>query len=220
MSYSYKMLTTSGLFRSFSLEELEQFMVIGDCFEKHFDPGIDILTPGEPVPFAGVILSGFVDVLHMSVPGGEDIVARYGFGETIAESFHLTQAHNRIACIRSVGDTTVLFMNLLRVMKAGPRYSFYAKFVSNLSQILATTNIRLNTKIELLSHKTLREKLLVYFYQLSDLTGSSTFRLGFTREQLAQYLGSERSSVCRELSKMQDDGLIKIEKKMITLLCL
>ena len=53
---------------------------------------------------------------------------------------------------------------------------------------------------------------------MADASGSNTITLPFNREQLAQYICAERSSVSRELGRMQDDNVIKINGNSITLL--
>ena len=80
---------------------------------------------------------------------------------------------------------------------------------------LAQTNMNLNNKIQILSQKTLRDKLITYFELLSIQKGSNVITIPFNREQLACYLCSERSSVCRELSRLKDDNIININKYLL-----
>ena len=96
--------------------------------------------------------------------------------------------------------------------------SYYSKFVANIMSILAKNNIVLNRKIQLLTQKTLRGKLMTYFIQLSRENNNKVFKISFTRDQLARYVCSERSSVCRELGRMQDEGLVRIDGNTITLM--
>ena len=90
--------------------------------------------------------------------------------------------------------------------------------IRNIMKSLAQSNISLNTKIQLLTQKTLREKLLTYLHMLSVQNQSLEFDLPFNREQLACYLASERSSVCRELGKLQKENIIRLNRNHIILL--
>ena len=69
-----------------------------------------------------------------------------------------------------------------------------------------------------MSQKTLRNKLITYFELLSIQNGSNEITIPFNREQLACYLGSERSSICRELTKLKEENIITINKNNVILL--
>lgn len=92
----------------------------------------------------------------------------------------------------------------------------YPQFSRNIILSLAESNINLNQKIEVLTQKSLRDKLMMYFSQMKEAHGGTTICLPFNREQLAQYVCSERSSVCRELSHMQSEGLIRLDGNFVT----
>ena len=44
------------------------------------------------------------------------------------------------------------------------------------------------------------------------------FELGFTRQRLADYLAVDRSAMTVELGRMQKEGILRVEKRWITLL--
>ncbi len=125
---------------------------------------------------------------------------------------------NNLSHFRVVKDSKILFLNINSLLSRPVNKNYYSKFVANIMSILATNNIVLNRKIQLLTQKSLRKKLMTYFIQLSKERNNNVFRISFTREQLARYVCSERSSVCRELGKMQDEGLVKIDGNTITLI--
>ena len=72
--------------------------------------------------------------------------------------------------------------------------------------------------LEVLSQRAIRERLNTYFEILSSKAGSNTFELPFTMSALADYISVDRSAMSRELGKMRDEGLIKIDRRKITLL--
>ena len=78
----------------------------------------------------------------------------------------------------------------------------------NTSQVLANRCVKLLYRTEVISFKLLRERILAFFRILQVKQGSSTIRLKLNRQQLAQYLCTNRSALSRELSWMQRDGLI------------
>lgn len=79
--------------------------------------------------------------------------------------------------------------------------------------LIAHKNLILNQKIEILSKRSTRERLLLYFN--IQRQGASHFTIPFSRDELAAYLCVERSAMSAELSRMQKDGLIRYKKNEV-----
>lgn len=191
----------------------------GACYLKSYTAGADIYECGQPIYYAGIILEGEIDVIHASANGHENIVNRFFKGSLIGISYACMEAANTFNHFRSITDSKILFINMRLILKE--RYckcDHCFQLMENLMSSLALNNIRLNHKIQVLSQHTLRKKILTYFELLADRNSSREFTLPFNREQLASYLGSERSSLCRELSKLADEKWIEIDKNRIRLL--
>ena len=73
-------------------------------------------------------------------------------------------------------------------------------------------------RIELLSKRTTREKLLSYFNIISSQKLTKSFILPFSLTDLADFLSVDRSAMMRELKLLKDDNFIKKEGNRITLL--
>jgi len=89
--------------------------------------------------------------------------------------------------------------------------------IKNLLQISAQKNLGLSRRILHTSSKSIRRRLLSYFSQQAMQNGSYQFTIPFNRQQLADYLGVDRSAMSNELSKMQADGLLSYEKNTFIL---
>lgn len=74
--------------------------------------------------------------------------------------------------------------------------------------VLGEKNIDLNWKLELLTLKGMREKLASYLVKASFENSSYTFQIPLNRTELADFLNVSRTSMCRELTRMKNDGLI------------
>ena len=85
-------------------------------------------------------------------------------------------------------------------------------------QVLARKNLLLNQKLEIVSRRTTREKLLAYFSAEARRVGSSDFTLPYDRQTLADYLGVDRSAMSAEIGRLRDDGLIEADRRRIRLL--
>lgn len=84
--------------------------------------------------------------------------------------------------------------------------------------LIAQKNIQLTTKIDHLSKKTTREKILSYLSSEAIKNNSNSFVIPFNRQELADFLSVERSAMSAELSRMQKDKLITYHKNHFTLL--
>ena len=87
----------------------------------------------------------------------------------------------------------------------------------NLLSELAEKNLRLNEKLTHMGQRTTRAKLLSYFSAESQRRDSYEFDIPFSRQQLADYLGVERSGLSMELGKMRDEGLLDFHKSHFVL---
>ena len=73
-------------------------------------------------------------------------------------------------------------------------------------------------KLHLLSGTTLRERIALWRIEQAVDSGSDTIKLSMNREELADYLGTTRPSLSRELMKMQQEQLIEADKNTIKIL--
>ena len=74
---------------------------------------------------------------------------------------------------------------------------------------------RTSTRLRILSYKMLRSRLVYYF--MEHKTSPNTAILEHNQVQLAEYLGVTRPALSKEINKMMKEGLISINKKVVTL---
>ena len=92
-----------------------------------------------------------------------------------------------------------------------------SRMLLNALHVLANENMRRMYKIELLNQRSLRKRILMYLRLIARRKDSDQFTIPFNREQLAQYLGVNRSSLSHELSLMQREGILTFHKNQFTL---
>jgi CRP-like cAMP-binding protein len=73
-------------------------------------------------------------------------------------------------------------------------------------------------KVEIISKKSLREKILTYLSIQSQAQNSRYFEIPLSRQALAAYLSADRTALARELGNMKADGLIDFDKNMFRIL--
>lgn len=100
-----------------------------------------------------------------------------------------------------------------RCEKACPQHSI---LLQNILKLVSQKVLNLSEKVNILSHKSIRGKLLCYFFNAAQI--SKYFELPFSFSELADYICVDRSAMMRELSKMKKEGLIHTEGRKIELL--
>ena len=115
-----------------------------------------------------------------------------------------------------VANNYIDYDNILK--KCKPNCKFHQFLNDNLSAFIMQKVISLNSRVELLTKRSIRDKLLGYFTILSTRTLCKSFSLPFSLTDLADYLSVDRSAMMRELKSLKDDGFIEKNGNTITLL--
>jgi len=161
---------------------------------------------------------GAVNIEKDSYWGRRIIVSQLGVNENIALAFVASKNIESSIDAVSVGRTKLLLLNYEKCTSMCQNACTKHKLlINNLFEILSKENIDLLQKIENISQKTIREKLLTYLSNEARRNKSNIFEIPFNRQDLADYLNIDRSAMSFELSKMQKDGLIKFDKNKFML---
>lgn len=166
----------------------------------------------------GVLLDGQLDIIQEDYWGNQGIIARLAPGDIFAESFVLAGTGALPVSILAAQDATVLLLDYRRILHTcEATCAFHDGLIANLLSIVARKNILLTQKIEHITKRTLREKLLSYLSSQAQRAGGSRFVIPYDRQALADYLGADRSALSRALSDMQAEGLLTYHKSEFTL---
>ena len=95
---------------------------------------------------------------------------------------------------------------------------FHSKVIQNLLQIVSEKALALNKRIEIMSKRSIRDKLICYLTMEYERTRKLQFAIPFNRQQLADYLCVERSALSAEMSRMKKEGIIDYRKNEFWLL--
>ncbi|MBQ9280478.1 MAG: Crp/Fnr family transcriptional regulator [Clostridia bacterium] len=116
-------------------------------------------------------------------------------------------------------ETQIILIDFNRITDGEiTKSAFYNQFIKNLLKIITDVVLQRNERIELLTQKSIRDKLLEYFKVTAQKTGSRTFTLPFSFTELSEYLSVDRSAMSREIKNLKDEGFVKIIHKRVTLL--
>lgn len=120
--------------------------------------------------------------------------------------------------VAAPNGATVIFLDIKRLLAGSARSEAENRLLHNLLLLMAERNLFLTQKMEYLTKRTTREKLLAYLSEQARLQQSNKLTIPFNRQQLADFLAVDRSAMSGELSKMQADGLIRYKKNNFELL--
>lgn len=185
---------------------------------KTFEKGEIVTTYMEKRNQLCIISEGEVDLIRYDRYGNKTIIGHFSNNDIVGELFYPANTNNELF-ISACKKSKIIFFNYDSLhQKCKRNCSFHQELYSNLSELFLKEIIDLNTRIELLSNKTIRDKLLSYFNILSSKSLSRTFKLSYSLTDLADYLSVNRSAMMREIKLLIEEGFIKKNKNRITLL--
>lgn len=201
----------------------EKFTSILDCLGGnvvHFAKRETILSEGEPVRYMGIVLSGSAQVIQVDYFGNRSIVASLEPSELFAESFACAEVKEMpVQVVANEDGTQVLWIDQLRIRRpCGNDCGFHRELIDNLLKIAATKNLVFHQKVEILSKRSTREKLMAYLMLQAKKNHGSSFTIPFDRQELADYLGVDRSGLSAEISKLRREGVLQCEHNHFNLL--
>jgi len=202
------------LFNGITREKIPQVLSLLNASVENFKKGQTISNEGDKVKRAEIVLFGNVQVFEQDYYGNRNLISDLTDGQLFGEALCCSETESFPYYIMAVENSTVLLFDCKILMsQKGCAYGFCGQFMQNLLQIISQKSLILREKITLLSKRTTREKLMEYLLLESKKAGKREFDIPLDRQQLADYLGVDRSAMSSEISKLQKDGIIKTHKK-------
>ena len=202
-------LSASALFRGFSDEEILKLLSCIKAQVVSFSRGSVILHQDDPAHFFGLVLSGSVQVLHQDHQGAHSIISVFRPGDTFAEAFACAGIPALPVNAVAAADSTVLLFDADAVLSSA---SSHPLLITNLLRMIAGKNLQISRKLEIVMQRTTRGKLIAYLSAQAEKAHCDRFAIPFNRQELADYLGVERSAMSTELGRLKKEGLIDFYK--------
>lgn len=214
-----ELLMTIPLFAGIAGENIPTLLKNLEAYTRTYHKNEYIRLSGDPADFIGIVLSGNIQILQHDYYGNRSITASFGTGSLFGEAFACAGIPILPVDILSGEDTTIMFMNRSRILSpCGGSCTFHHTLIGNLLTIVASKNMMLNQKLQYISHRTTAEKLLAYLNDQAKLHASAEFTIPFDRQELADYLGVERSAMCAEISKLVKAGILETRRSYFRLI--
>ena len=187
--------------------------------EKIFPKGTTITSYIEKRKQIFILLEGEATLLRYDEKGHKDIVDFFRPGNVFGETFYNVNVSSELSvqATKKCKVLTCLYDDIRHKCRNNCKY--HEKLNSALLDLLFQNTMHQNSRIEVLSKRTIREKLHIYFEILSAEAFSNTIILPFSLTDLADFLSVNRSAMMRELKDLEDEGIIeKKEMRKIKLL--
>lgn len=202
------------LFRNIRKEEIEKMFRCSKTIERAFEDGCYIFRQGEIPKNLFLVLEGSVMISKDFASGKRDVLFVVGQGDVFGEMFLFVDT--RIYWYDAIAQGKVRVLEI--------PWEFFYCFCSNacehhrmitrnMLEIQSEKNFTMTRKLHLLSGTSLRERIALWL--MEQAADGDVVKLTMNREELADYLGTTRPSLSRELMKMQQEQLIEAEKNTI-----
>ena len=219
MKQYINLLKNTYMFNGINESEIEGMLKCLNARTMLYKKNEYILRNGETVNSIGMVLEGLALVEKEDIWGNRTIISEISPGSLYAESYAcLSKLPAEISVIAS-DNTTVMLFDIRRILTTcSSSCGFHTKLIQNLLYTIAQKNVLLTKKMEYISKKTIKEKLLAYLSSEAMKAGSPTFNIPFNRQELADFLSVDRSALSSEKSRLQKKGIISCRKNAFTIL--
>ncbi|MBR3593370.1 MAG: Crp/Fnr family transcriptional regulator [Clostridia bacterium] len=183
-----------------------------------FQKGNILRSAGEDLPYFGLVTRGIVQVFMDDINGNRIIMATVTTGGSFGESLSFLRVAEIPVSIYAAEDCEVLWLSCEGLENVPCDDRIGQLLLKQFVAMMAHRTLDMNDRIQVLSKLTLREKLLTFFSQCANKSGARTFSIPLDREQLAAYLGVNRSALSRELCRLRDEKKIEFYKNTFKIL--
>ncbi|MCP1102148.1 CRP-like cAMP-binding protein [Aequitasia blattaphilus] len=202
-------LTKNPLFVGIDEKELADELEKIGVKTKKYQKGEFILLEGDEALDIGIVTKGSAYVVHENYWGERNILTHLLPGDLFGEAFAVAGVESLPISVLATEEAEIVFIRYQNLIGS--------KILLNLLEIVAKKNIVLTKKMEHLSQRSIREKILSFLSEEARQKKSHQIEIPFNRQELADYLCVDRSALSRELGKMEEEGIVEFHKSNFTL---
>ena len=208
----------SPLLEGVSPQEYQTMHACLGVYEQSFRPDDVIYDFGDGRRMLGIVSQGSAVVERIDREGGRAILEHLGPGGVFGEMMMFKAAGDDSVVVRAAAPTRVSFLRSDAVMRRCEHAcACHSRMVENLFRLVTEKATSLSERVEVLSRRSIREKLLRYFQLQAAKGRGPSFQLPFSLSALADYISADRSAMMRELKKMREEMLVTITGRQVTL---
>lgn len=200
----------NNLFLNINNKEKEKLLKLLESYSRDYKKNTYVSINNRE-NIIGYIINGTLEIIKTDYNGNSKIL-----DNLTDNDLFLSYLYNDEYSIITKEDTKILYIDYETVINLNINNNYYNIFLKNLLNIFNLLIKEKNKHIEILSKKSIRDKLLEYFNINSN--HSKIIYLPYSYTFLADYLSVDRTAMTRELKNLKDEGFITTKGKKITLL--
>ena len=206
-------LKTTQLFSGVGEGEIEMMLSCLGARLCEFAKGEYVIRQGEHLNEIIVLTEGKLHIQKDDYWGNRSILRQISVGEMFGEAYVAPESGVILNDVIAVEKSTVIFFDVKRMLTTcTSACKFHSLVVKNMFFAISEKNRKLVQKLNHMSKRTTREKLISYLSEEARKQNSSYFTIPFNRQQMADFLSVDRSAMSNELCKMRDEGMLEFDK--------
>ena len=219
MEKYFPVLASSPLFRGILDADIRGILACLGARAMQYARHETVVSAGAPASYIGIVLSGTVHIVEEELGGNRNILQHVTAGELFLEAFACAGVTSLPVEAVAAEDTIVLLLDAGRMLHTCHHHcAHHGAMIFNLMQEVAQKSLALHEKVSVTARRTTREKLLSYLTICSRRAGARSFIIPFDRQELADYLGVDRSGLSAEIGKLRREGVIESHKRSFKLM--
>lgn len=216
-----EVLYASGLFAGIEPEQVEAILPCLSARQERYGKNTVVWNIGDEIRACALVLSGCLRAESVTISGEHQLMATHGPGALVGDVLMATPGSKSPVYVVASEDSLLLFLPFQRIIGGCHECcKWHTRLRENLVSEIAVKFWAQRQRTTYLSAKSLRQRIAMRLYDEYRRTGSLTFSLGGTREDLADFLGANRSALSREISRMKEDGILDYYKDTFRILSL
>lgn len=219
MKNNFEILTKCSLFKDIKQDNLVNMLGCLRAKIEKYKKAQTVFSEGSQAKYIGVVLAGSIQISRLDYNGNRSILTKLHPSDMLAETFACSGMSALPVEAITTTESEVMLIEADRIIHTcNKNCEFHNKMILNLLQSVSIKNIILNQKIEIISKRNTREKLMTYLFIEAKKQNTSSFVIPYNRQELADYLEVDRSGLSVEISKLRNEGIIKCDKNAFIVL--
>ena len=199
------------LFKDLLPNEIETFVKFTGTTVKRYPRGERVLEAFAPNANIGIIVSGEAQILSLDRLGNETVGHSIESGAMFGTISAILSEDLVATSVQLTTDATIMWIPYRSLLIAGPALGrIHGIVMKNLLETFSRKNVLMMQKVELLSQRNLRERVILYLLQREHRQKTEFVKVP-RRVQFAKELECNRSALTREIVQMQAEGLIECD---------
>ncbi|NLI61654.1 MAG: Crp/Fnr family transcriptional regulator [Clostridiales bacterium] len=211
-----QVLVKCPLFEGMDMDQLNSML---ECIKPRvlkYNKDEFIALAGNDFKGVGIILSGEAIIVKENVAGNRVIISMIESGEIFGEMAAFSGKPKWPASVIAQQPCNVIFISSKTFVSQCENLCVsHQLLIMNMLKILSQKALILNRKMEYLSIRSIRGKIIHYLLEQYKQNDKNMFTLPLNRNELADFLNIPRPSLSREMCRMRDEGLIDFYRSSI-----